>query len=82
MELLDIIMRGMDRKRPTVHIPIGLVKAAAAILEKVFKPAPLTRDQLVMMQAGSTCDQTVVEKEFGVSFSPIEMHLQKYLGKK
>jgi NADH dehydrogenase len=79
LEILDIIQRTIQRKRAKIHIPLSLARIAAYVLEKIIKPAPLTRDQLKMMAAGSTCDHTVVEKEFGVKFSPLETQLQKYL---
>jgi hypothetical protein len=74
-------MRVLNRRRPVVHIPAILAKGAAVVMEMILKPAPLTRDQLKMMEAGSTCDHTIVEKTFGVSFSPLELQLQKYLGR-
>jgi len=82
LEILDIIMRVLNRRRPVVHIPVILAKGAASVMELVLKPAPLTRDQLKMMEAGSTCDHTIVEKAFGVLFSPLEQQLQKYLGRR
>jgi uncharacterized protein YbjT (DUF2867 family) len=82
MEILDIIQRVLGRRRIRVHIPMAMIRSAAAILELVMKPAPLTRDMLKMMVAGSTCDQTVVEKEFGVKFSRLEAQLQGYLRSK
>lgn len=81
LEIVDIIKRTLNLKRGTVHIPLALARMAAYILERILKPAPLTRDQLNMMQTGSICDQTVAEKEFGVRFSPLESQLQKYLRK-
>jgi NADH dehydrogenase len=81
LEIVDIIKRTLNLKRGTLHIPLALARMAAYILERILKPAPLTRDQLKMMEAGSTCDQTVAEKEFGVRFSTLETQLQKYLRK-
>jgi uncharacterized protein YbjT (DUF2867 family) len=81
LDLVDIIQRILNRKRMIVKIPFSVAHAAASILEKVVKPAPLTTDQLSMMRAGNTCDHTLVEREFGVSFAPLEQQLSKYLGK-
>lgn len=82
LEIVDIIKRavGMPSKS-NIHLPLGMMKAVAAILEKILKPAPLTRDQLKMMAAGSTCDQTIVEKEFGVKFSSLEFQILSYVEK-
>jgi NADH dehydrogenase len=81
LEILDIIKRIFDVRKPAIHIPLSLAKMTAWMLEKIMKPAPLTRDQLKMMAAGSTCDQTVAEKEFGARFSPMETQLLKYMRK-
>jgi uncharacterized protein YbjT (DUF2867 family) len=81
MEIVDIVKRVLGRRRGKIHVPLWVVRAAAAIMEKLFQPAPLTVDQLKMMQIGTTCDHTVAEKEFGVKFSPLEIQLQKYLRK-
>ena len=79
IEILDIIQRVLGRRRLKMHMPMVLIRSAAAMLELVMKPAPLTRDMLKMMAAGSTCDHTVVEKDFGVKFSRLEAQLHGYL---
>jgi uncharacterized protein YbjT (DUF2867 family) len=80
MEILDIILRVMGRKRLVMKVPISWARMAAAVMEKILKPAPLTRDQIRMLEKESICDHTIVEKEFGVTFSRLELQLQKYLG--
>lgn len=81
LEILDIIKNIIGIKKYNVHLPFGLVKFAASVLEKIFKPAPITVDQLNMMSAGSICDHTIVEKEFGARFSRMEFQLSGYLRK-
>lgn len=82
LEILDILKRILDRKRMTVHIPVWMARWSARLLELVMKPAPLTRDQIAMLAAGSTCDPTTAEREFGVTFSPLEKQLRTYMGKR
>jgi NADH dehydrogenase len=79
LEILDIIKQVLDVKRAKINIPLGPARMGAAIMEKIFKPSPLTVDQINMLGVGSTCDHTVVEKEFGVKFSSLESQLPKYL---
>ncbi|MDD4051742.1 MAG: complex I NDUFA9 subunit family protein [candidate division Zixibacteria bacterium] len=81
LEILDIIKRILKKKRVTVHIPVFMARWGARVLELFMKPAPLTVDQIAMLAGGSTCDQTIAERDFGVKFSPLENQLQKYLGK-
>ncbi len=80
LEIIDIIKRTLNVRRGNIHLPIPFMRMIASVMEKVVKPAPITVDQLNMLQAGSTCDHTIVEREFGVRFTPFEEQLQKYLG--
>ncbi len=79
LEIVDIIKRATGIKKSFAHIPLALMNVAAATLELFLKPAPITRDQIKMMAAGSTCDQTIVEKEFGVTFSSLESQILNYM---
>ena len=79
LEILDILKTVLDIKKTNIHLPLPLMRLMAGILEFFMKPAPLTRDQLLMMAAGSICDQTIVEKEFGVAFSSLETQVPKYM---
>ncbi len=81
LEILDIIKRILNKKRMTVHIPVFMARWGARVLESFLKPAPLTTDQIAMLAAGSTCDQTIAEKDFKVKFSALESQLRKYMGK-
>jgi NADH dehydrogenase len=38
-------------RRPSLHVPVGLMRVQAAVLEKLPSP-PVTRDQLTMLEAG------------------------------
>jgi NADH dehydrogenase len=48
-ELYRAIQRALGKSRPLVHLPLGLVKANAAFLERLPKP-PVTRDMLRMLE--------------------------------
>jgi uncharacterized protein YbjT (DUF2867 family) len=45
------LKRALHVRRPSVHLPFGLMRAQAALLEKLPSP-PVTRDQLTMLAAG------------------------------
>jgi len=79
LEFIDIIKRVLNVDKGKIHIPMGMVKLAACVLGTFMKPAPITVDQLKMMQAGSTCDHTVAERAFDVKFSGFEGQLFKYM---
>ena len=56
-----------------------LMKIVASVLEKIIQPAPITKDQILMMEAGSTCDTTKMKKLFSISPVKFEDGLQKYM---
>jgi uncharacterized protein YbjT (DUF2867 family) len=50
-ELYDRIKRVLGKRRPTVHVPFGIVGAGAKVATILPKP-PITPDQVKMLQAG------------------------------
>ena len=48
-ELYERIRRTLGKRRPTVHVPMSLMRAGAALAEKLPRP-PVTRDQLTMLE--------------------------------
>lgn len=63
--------------RPSIHVPFGLMRAQAAVLEKLPKP-PVTRDQLTMLAAG---DNVVTNSDavdtFGLPLVPLDEQLRR-----
>jgi len=60
-ELLMAILAATGRRRPLVHLPWGIVRWQAAVLETVFsrcfgKAPPLNRDQVLMLQEDNVGD--------------------------
>jgi uncharacterized protein YbjT (DUF2867 family) len=49
-ELYERIRRTLGKRRATVHVPMGLMRAGAVLAEKLPRP-PVTRDQLTMLEA-------------------------------
>ncbi len=45
------LKRSLGTRRPSIHLPFGLMRAQAAVLERLPSP-PVTRDQLTMLEAG------------------------------
>ena len=56
-ELFERIRRVLGKRRLTVHLPFGLVRAGAAVAELLPRP-PVTRDQLTMLQHGDNVVST------------------------
>ena len=76
-ELWSRLKRAQGTRRPSVHVPFGLMRAQAAVLEKLPKP-PVTRDQLKMLAAG---DNTVTNSDavdtFRLPLVPLDEQLRR-----
>jgi uncharacterized protein YbjT (DUF2867 family) len=48
-ELYERIKRVLGKRRPKMHVPFGLMRVGASVLETLPGPAPVTRDQLKML---------------------------------
>ncbi|MGH3104918.1 MAG: SDR family oxidoreductase [Gaiellaceae bacterium] len=76
-ELYDRIKRTLGKRRRSLHVPMGLMRVQAAVLEKLPKP-PVTRDQLRMLEAGdNTCDVQPALETFGLSLMPLDEQLRR-----
>jgi len=65
-------------RRPSVHLPFGLMRAQAAVLEKLLSNPPITRDQLKMLAAG---DNVVTNSDavdtFGLPLVSLDEQLRR-----
>jgi uncharacterized protein YbjT (DUF2867 family) len=76
-ELYKRIQRVLGKRRPTVHLPLGLVRAGAAVAELLPRP-PVTRDQLTMLASGDNVvsDNAAVET-FRLALLPLDDQLRR-----
>jgi NADH dehydrogenase len=76
-ELWARLKRVLGVRRPAVHIPFGLMRAQAALLERLPKP-PVTRDQLTMLGLGDNVvrDPAAVET-FAIPLVPLDEQLRR-----
>ena len=64
-------------RRPAIHLPFGLMRAQAAVLEKLPKP-PVTRDQLKMLAAGdNTVSNSDAVDAFEIPLVPLDEQLRR-----
>jgi uncharacterized protein YbjT (DUF2867 family) len=64
-------------RRPSLHLPFGLMRAQAVVLELLPKP-PVTRDQLKMLAAGdSVVSNTDAADTFGLPLVPLDEQLRR-----
>jgi NADH dehydrogenase len=80
-EFWSRLKRAAGARRPTVHVPFGLMRLQAAVLEKLPSP-PVTRDQLTMLAAG---DNVVTNADavdtFGIPLVPLDEQLRRATAK-
>ncbi len=76
-EFWPLLKQSLGLRRPTVHLPFGLMRVQASLLEKLPK-APITRDQVEMLAAG---DNAVTNSDavdtFGLPLVPLDEQLRR-----
>ncbi len=78
-ELWERLAAAMGKRRGRVHVPSALVRVPAALLERLPK-APITRDQLTMLESGdNVCDPSEAVRTFGLVLTPLDEQLRRSL---
>ena len=76
-ELWSRLKQAMGARRPTIHIPVRLMRAQAAVLERLPKPL-VTRDQLTMLELGhNVVTNTDAVDTFGLPLVPLDEQLRR-----
>ena len=76
-EFWELLKKALGVRRPSVHVPTGLMRAQATLLERLPNP-PVTRDQLTMLEAGDNVvsnDDAV--RTFGLPLVPLADQLRR-----
>jgi uncharacterized protein YbjT (DUF2867 family) len=77
-ELYDRIKRALGTRRPSVHVPMAVMRVQVAVIERLPISSPLTRDTLKMMGAGdNTCDVAPALETFGLALVPLDEQLRR-----
>jgi uncharacterized protein YbjT (DUF2867 family) len=77
-ELYERIKKVLGARRATVHLPFGVVRTAAVVVERLPK-APITRDQVIMLeQSGdNVCDIAPAVETLGVTPISLDEQLRR-----
>jgi NADH dehydrogenase len=76
-EFWDRLKRVLGAHRPSFHVPFGVMRAQAALTERL-PGAPVTRDQLTMLQLGDNVVTTPDAVEaFGIPLVPLDEQLRR-----
>jgi len=80
-EFWSRLKRALGSRRPSVHLPFGLMRAQAVVLEQLPKP-PVTRDQLKMLDAGdNVVSNSDAVDTFGLPLVPLDEQLRRATAK-
>jgi uncharacterized protein YbjT (DUF2867 family) len=80
-EVTAMIADAMGIKRPTLHVPLFFLKAAARMLEAVLPRPPVTTDQLIMLQEDNVCSMRDIRDAFGIEPLKFSEGLSKFIRK-
>jgi uncharacterized protein YbjT (DUF2867 family) len=81
-EFWERLKRVLGMRRPSVHVPVGLMKVNALLTERLPGNIPLTRDLLRMLEAGdNTGDVRPAVETFGVPLVPLDEQLRRGTGR-
>jgi uncharacterized protein YbjT (DUF2867 family) len=77
-ELYDRIRRTLGKRRATAHLPYGLARAGAAVVEKLPLDVPLSRDAITMLEFGdNVTDIGPAVETFGIQPISLEDQLRR-----
>jgi uncharacterized protein YbjT (DUF2867 family) len=71
-EMLAETMRGTGKRRPTLHVPVPLMKPPAFLMGLVMPDPPVTIAQLDLLAVDNTPRQNALEPVFGVHPRPFK----------
>ena len=76
-EFWERLKKVLGVRRPSLHVPFGLMRAQAAVTERL-PGAPVTRDQLTMLQLGDNIVTSPDAVEtFGLPLVPLDEQLRR-----
>ena len=77
-EFWERLKRARGIRRPSVHMPMGLMRLNALVTERLPGDIPLTRDLLKMLEAGdNVVTDTKAVDVFGIPLVPLDEQLRR-----
>jgi uncharacterized protein YbjT (DUF2867 family) len=80
-EVTKAIAAALGVNRPVVHMPLFFMRSMARVAEAVLPKAPVTTDQLIMLQDDNVCDMKDIREAFGIEPVEFRAGLAMFLGK-
>lgn len=78
-EVTKAIAKVLGVNRPVVHMPLSFMRGIALVAETVLPKAPVTMDQLIMLQEDNVCDMKDIRGTFGIEPVRFSEGLQRFL---
>jgi len=75
-EFWEQLKRALGVRRPSVHLPFGLVRIQATVLERLPAP-PVTRDQLAMLELDNVVTNDDAVRLFQLPLVPLAEQLRR-----
>lgn len=64
-QIVETLSLAMGHNRPSINIPMGIMKLGAALFSKVLSAPPVTSDQLRLLEQDNICALDSVSRQFG-----------------
>ena len=72
------LKRSLGQRRPSVHVPVGLIRVNALVTERLPGNIPLTRDLLTMLEHGdNTVSNDDAVRTFAIPLMPLDEQLRR-----
>ena len=84
-EILATILRVTGRRRLRIPLPRAVAQVQARLLEAIYpsllgRAAPLSRDQLLMLDEDNLGDPAPAQRDLGIDSVPFEAGIRRFLG--
>ena len=77
-EFWERLKRALGVRRPSVHVPVGLMRVNALLTERLPGDIPLTRDLLTMLEHGdNTVSNDDAVRTFGLPLLPLDEQVRR-----
>ncbi len=77
-EMLRMLTSALNKNKLMIPAPIGPIMAVASVLDR-FSWFPATKDQLIMLAEGNTCDSSKLFSDFEIEPTPLNPDNLSYL---
>jgi NADH dehydrogenase len=74
------LKKALGQRRPSIHVPVGLMRVNALVTERLPGDIPLTRDLLTMLEHGdNTVSNDDAVRTFGLPLVPLDEQIRRAL---